>query len=158
MAYKSYFKGFSIYKFIPLLMCVLFSSLVMAQKKNQFKIDDEKKFSEALFFSSKGTSQNKVIKISSTEELELKIQKRVGSIEEYFVSGTVINTSFNVLRPIFTIQKKNGKVSGKVVFNDDKRALKISTNNLNEVVINESNIHDYVCVMLPAAALTFFPL
>ncbi|MEW7277349.1 GEVED domain-containing protein [Aquimarina sp. 2201CG1-2-11] len=147
MTTKKYFKGFSINKGITLLMCLLFNSLLMAQNDNQYKIDDEKNFSEALFFSSKGASQNKVIKISSTEELELKIQKKEGSTEEYFVSGTVVNTSFNIIRPIFTIQKKNGKVSGKVVFNDDKRALKISTNSLNEVVINESSIHDYICVM-----------
>ncbi len=144
-------KAFSILNALKkvFIICILFF-LTSGYSQNElpFKIGSEENFSKMFFDLAKGVDNMLTIKISKQEQIRLKVNKRKGDIKDYHIFGNVVDSQSKDIEmtSVFTIQRKEGKVSGRIVFQDQKRAFKISTNKKGEVIIVEEDIDKVVCI------------
>ncbi len=137
----------SLFKKVFILSALLISAFTYAQN-SPVVLGNEDYFSTQAFDEQRsGDSDVFKIQFSKTEEHTLKINVKNGDYDGYRIIGNVTSDNKSTeLLPIFDIAKENGKINGKIIFQEQKKAYKIWTNDKNEVIIQEENIHDHICV------------
>ncbi|WP_062057100.1 fibronectin type III domain-containing protein [Aquimarina longa] len=129
------------------LVIISFSSF--AQEKKEVVIGTVNNFSQSSIYS-KSTGLN--IKLPDNQVYSLKINLRKNDEQGYFVTGNVLGNKAKTAKagkttePVFSFIEKDGKVSGEIIFYDQKRAYKISSNNNGQVLASEQDIHSILCV------------
>ncbi|WP_438426353.1 fibronectin type III domain-containing protein [Aquimarina macrocephali] len=128
------------------LLILSFSSY--AQDKKEVVVGTVKSFSESVF-SNKSRNSNFTIKLSDKESYNLKINVKKSIVDGYFVTGNVLINrakSAATTEPVFSFTKNDEKISGEIIFYDQKKAFKISTNNKGQVLASDQDIHSILCV------------
>ncbi|WP_159025472.1 fibronectin type III domain-containing protein [Aquimarina sp. Aq78] len=128
------------------LLILSFSSY--AQDKKEVVVGTVKSFSESVF-SNKSRNSNFTIKLSDKESYNLKINVKKSIVDGYFVTGNVLVNkakSDATTEPVFSFTKNDEKISGEIIFYDQKKAFKISTNNKGQVLASDQDIHSILCV------------
>ncbi|MCX2762787.1 fibronectin type III domain-containing protein, partial [Aquimarina muelleri] len=128
------------------LFILSFSSF--AQEKKEIVIGTVNSFSQA-FLSSKSSNNSFDIKLTDNKIYNLKINVKNNTVDGYFVTGNILNNkskNARAIEPVFSFTEKDGKISGEIVFYDQKKAFKISTNNNGQVLASDTDIHSILCV------------
>ncbi len=141
---------FSLLKKVCIVFALCITTITYAQQeKSPFTISSESDFSKTLLSVAKGVNSDFKIQVSDNESFNLRVNVRNGNLDNYRVIGSIPNTSFKKLEPGFSISKENGKVSGHILFREQKRAFKIWTNDQGQVMSKEKDISELMCIDLP---------
>ena len=128
------------------LLILSFSSF--AQEKKEIVIGTVNSFSQT-FLSGKSSNNSFDIKLTDNKVYNFKINVKNNTADGYFVTGNILNNltkNTGSTEPVFSFTEKDGKISGEIVFYDQKKAFKISTNSNGQVLATDTNIHSILCV------------
>ncbi|WP_160114698.1 PKD domain-containing protein [Aquimarina sp. AU474] len=126
---------------ILLLTMILHGFGLFAQDGKQTLISNDKDTFINSIINQKSDQPTKV-QISKNEILNLKLNVKKQNNDNLTLIGIVNDKKLST----FTLTEENGKLSGNIVLQNPKRAYKIVSDTSGKVFIEETDIHDVLCV------------
>ncbi len=131
--------------FIVGALCI--SAFTYAQDGKNIISDSEAIFSKSLFTKAKGGDATLKINLIGEESSKLQINFSEGNANNnYRVLGDLNGATSVKDGSTVVIEKSNGKVSGRIVSFEEKKAYKIFTNEQGQIVSEEVDINHVACV------------